>query len=913
MVTCTDLLSTREWRVVLSTDWDVLGPFPIHAREQHYLSPSFPIDLSEPIDLQKRWPSSYADGGDVSWGTARSDEHGNLKVSYPHVRWEQLRATEGWAAMQHHSVLRTSLTMYPPSASEAGAYTRIPRLRVELLQGSYFTIVPADTQGFIPQWYSGNIYAMERSQLQTVDLPIPPTASGATKYDLFISGDYEIRLFGDPRAYNSAFPILSINLQVELDIPELRVVHEPSHDVVCDFVDGFAFGSVLGVGLRSLDGWWSVIGVKLELQGNGLDEARKLLSLRLVDAETSLAPTQTRTVPISITQTGSITTAVTEIPIELLLKQNADTHSSGDVTSIHVVLRVKRLALWTPTECVPIKGTYLFAKSMPTAFLVLPPKARNGENEEAARAPILALHGAGVDIFDQQFWPDSLIRQAHSWVIMPTGRTSWGLDWRGPSAQDAWSTVDGLHDILAGNGSPWAAWSFVKNTKVVLMGHSNGGQGAWYLASRFPDRVLGVVPAAGYIKAQAYVNMAMSRSAHFVDPSLRAILESSFTPDDNDLFMSNLVDTPVLSIHGGDDENVPTWHTRELVSVLKTWNPVAYVTYREDPGKPHWYYTVLKNKQVQAFLDSVLDPGASLQRSRSFTLTVAVPSESGSLHGWRILALEVPGRLARLYVKDNDGAVAIKATNVSVISVDLSEYHIDTLTINGSQITTDLAGSNTAICLVKTLEPGAPRWIVSNTHSSAEIPPQYTRIQSVLNTAAPVVLVIPKKEASPELSVALRIAHDLQKFHKLDSRIDTGDTDLLSLESGNLVVIGGAQTVFVQAQLERLGSPFKYQDGVWTLEGREFDRSSTGMMFLQQHPASERATILFVMSTDQAGLERVARLFPIRTGVSVPDWVVVGAHADRVGAAGIEGAGVWKACKSNAWRWEWNEHMSWLD
>jgi len=26
--------------------------------------------------------------------------------------------------------------------------------------------------------------------------------------------------------------------------------------------------------------------------------------------------------------------------------------------------------------------------------------------------------------------------------------------------------------------------------KVILIGHSNGGQGTWYMASRFPDRVL---------------------------------------------------------------------------------------------------------------------------------------------------------------------------------------------------------------------------------------------------------------------------------------------------------------------------------------------------------------------------------------------------------------------------------------
>jgi hypothetical protein len=170
------------------------------------------------------------------------------------------------------------------------------------------------------------------------------------------------------------------------------------------------------------------------------------------------------------------------------------------------------------------------------------------------------------------------------------------------------------------------------------------------------------------------------RSAHFIDPFLRAILECSFTPDDNDLFLSNLADTPVLVIHGcalhvkltnnihfmlpsGADTNVPTWHSRKAISILKTWAADAIVecvllslvysfmnvsgstSYREDQGQGHWYSSVFRNAQVKAFLDSVLaekrDPP---RRSASFTLTTAVPADTGSLHGWRILSLLSPGR-----------------------------------------------------------------------------------------------------------------------------------------------------------------------------------------------------------------------------------------------------------------------------
>jgi hypothetical protein len=142
------------------------------------------------------------------------------------------------------------------------------------------------------------------------------------------------------------------------------------------------------------------------------------------------------------------------------------------------------------------------------------------------------------------------------------------------------------------------------------------------------------------------------------------------------------VDTPALVIHGyalhvnltnnlrftlpsGADKNVPTWHSREAVSILKTWAADAIVeyvhslhpyfhffyhcygstSYREDQGQGHWYASVFKNVQVKAFLDSVLaekrDPP---RRSPTFTLTTAVPADTGSLHGWRILGLLSPGR-----------------------------------------------------------------------------------------------------------------------------------------------------------------------------------------------------------------------------------------------------------------------------
>ena len=67
-----------------------------------------------------------------------------------------------------------------------------------------------------------------------------------------------------------------------------------------------------------------------------------------------------------------------------------------------------------------------------------------------------------------------------------------GLDWHGPSARDVWDSLDALTTLLesAVYGLPWS-WGIARNTLVLMMGHSNGGQGTWYLSSRYPDRILG--------------------------------------------------------------------------------------------------------------------------------------------------------------------------------------------------------------------------------------------------------------------------------------------------------------------------------------------------------------------------------------------------------------------------------------
>ncbi|KAJ8596145.1 hypothetical protein M405DRAFT_871487, partial [Rhizopogon salebrosus TDB-379] len=864
---------TTEWRVDVSREWDVLGPFPIHAREQHFLSPAFPLDLSQSIDLTRTYPSAYADGGSVSWSKASSDGHGNLKISYPSIRWEQLRATEGWAALQHHSVLRTYFTLHPPDEESTQGFD--PRLRVECLQGAYFAILPGDDTAWTthtPEWHMGNVYALENAPVQFVSLPISPCRDKATRFQVVLGGPYEIRLFGDPLAYNSAHPILSINFTISIDSPPLGtsfhlttpVVHAPAHDVVPDFINGKPFSKTLGIGLRNVDyarvakssvsGWWSVVSAAVP-PCTGF-----VLVVSSPSTATRLAPTQTHVLTLELAiDSGLVPINLTELPIDIVVSPCLDEspYDTVEQRRLRIHVPIRHIPMWTPTSYTAIRATYSVGFNNSTIFLVLPPRLPNDEGEGGPKEPILALHGAGVDIVSQTFWADSLPRQDRAWLVIPSGRTSWGLDWHGPSVADAFTAVTALHDILR---EGFMNWVYPRHTRVVVMGHSNGGQGAWYVASRWPDRVKAVVAAAGYIKSQAYVPWTMSRFTHFIDPALRAILETSLLPDDNDLFLSNLAYTPVLAIHGGMDDNVPPWHTREAVSVLREWNPDADVTYVEEPSKPHWWTEVLKNTRVQAFFDRVhcTPYNAPKTKCHKFTLTVAIPAESGPMRGWQVLALEVPGRLARLEVcEDDEGRINVKASNIRVFSVDFSKVFVNKLVIGGHNISVAHASTSRdagTLWFEQIADGSSTSWKAVDSYVEAFQQP-HGRAQAILSADGGIDIVIPSLNHSPELSVALRIAHSLRTFHLLDARISSAsEVEGGRACDGNMIVIGSTDTLLVKDLLERSQTEWSCEGGTWVLNGKTFDRPSSGLLFLVKKSFSSNM-VLFLQSTDTEGLE----------------------------------------------------------
>ena len=226
--------------------------------------------------------------------------HGRLILDL--LSWASLRATEGWAALQHHAVLRTTLTVHPP-CPDSQPPPVVPNFLVELKGGSFFALVPADVEwkqrhDSVPEWYSGNIYQVDCAPPHLVNLPTVPSAVSPTVYYLYVSGDYEvlsprfsplgntllncdvqIRLFGDPKNGGSETPTLIISVNTRFESSSNVLKHETSYDIAPDFVEGFAFGDALGVGLRCVStSWWTVTAVSIS---NALRDAVSLQFARM--------------------------------------------------------------------------------------------------------------------------------------------------------------------------------------------------------------------------------------------------------------------------------------------------------------------------------------------------------------------------------------------------------------------------------------------------------------------------------------------------------------------------------------------------------------------------------------------------------------------------------------------------------
>lgn len=117
------------------------------------------------------------------------------------------------------------------------------------------------------------------------------------------------------------------------------------------------------------------------------------------------------------------------------------------------------------------------------------------------------------------------------------------------------------------------------------------------------------------------------------------------------------------------------------------------------------------------------------------------------------------------------------------------------------------------------------------------------RMQLILESAAPLILVIPDENRIQELSAALRIAHDLHKFHRIDSEIVLSSEASKrihdnTMSQGNLVIVGDVDASLIQWCFSRQESLFRIDSHPPTLNGQTLDVGGSGESHLFPCPQS---------------------------------------------------------------------------
>ncbi|CAO3591357.1 unnamed protein product [Absidia cylindrospora] len=965
----------------LSTLWHVLGPFPIGMREQDFgADPLEAYGGFNQLEYSKtaRFPSELSHTGDVGWTAVRSVDNVVGPIPFPDVRWEQNDIPFGWSIENYQVWCRGTLKITKQSSvliqlhGVASFYIDQKRYSgdlydykttshwVELEKGTHLleTRLVHDVRVFGggnnkqgPQCqFSITVHPLDYSSNNNTALLLDDTTTAAMATTLFSQ-----RIRNNNNCINTMTATTLLGREMIKDILMPSFLHN------IGFAGKHGALSIHNLTMDTLQ----VVSIRLVFQAyyhtsDVLTVLRPAVLLQRSN-HAMIVSGQQRRIGFSFDLTKNnnneaLFLKATKIHAKVIVSLATPSTTFTLVDDHTIIYSIdwnsssNRLLSSSPIASPVFSYTFLdFDGSVQYAKAKRPRTLDADENKPI----ILALHGAGVDVMKDTFWTNSIDAQESVWVVFPTGRTPWGMDWHGPSMKNAFCSLDGLvkvMDLLFSKSmehhqqsSVDYGWVVVEKSesfsignlnRLIYIGHSNGGQGAWYLATHYPDRAVAVVAAAGYVKIQDYVSYSNWISHSHIDPLLFGMLESAYAEYNNDLYLPNMVGLPILARYGSEDDNVPPLHTRKYIRLLNQYNKSpGLIKGSSVEGKGHWWDSVLNDKEVNTFLKTVTQGGDGGDLSlchgdgslHQFTIITTNPASTGSVRGIQIEQLTIPYRKSSLRgnIETNSNTLTLKSTNVSAFKI----YNRQETTIIIDQTSFHHINTNKSTLFV--LDKDSNKWKIEEKkwpRRGERSRLSYGPVHRLYESCKPLVIVIPSNKHRQSSSthatyhhLALQIAHDWYLYGGGDSMIVPDDHPMVTFEEIDMTVSvtsAAATATTVRDEDDKSPSFFRIYLGVGkenqaitqllNLEenhvdieleksriqvgSRHFDGPGTGILFLCPGSSTNELAVV-VSGLDFEGLELACQLLPRRTGMLVPEWVVTSPLTKEQGLGGILGAG----------------------
>lgn len=539
----------------------------------------------------------------------------------------------------------------------------------------------------------------------------------------------------------------------------------------------------------------------------------------------------------------------------------------------------------------PHKITFLHPGGV-VSYAILRPPSQNAENAvpKNSSLPIfLALHGAGLEADSEEMRSSfTELPDLPAWVLFPTGGTPWsGDDWHTWGSVDVEAAIATIPDWIDRHHWKGPAANI---QRWVVSGHSNGGQGTWYTLLHRPDKVFAAAPISGYSSIQNYVPYTFW---HPADPGRTAIHQAALGSYRHELLLPNAGGIPVFQQHGGADDNVPPYHSRQMSQLIREAG--ANSTYHEIPGMPHWWDGVFTTDPLRHFYKKqVALATVKLETDffdvPGFSLVVINPGDTGPKYGFKITQLQVPGRYGRFDVEVNalTRQCSLRTSNVRMGYIPPSVAKCSQLMIDGRLMDLSTSKHLTEIWIVKSesdewhvkaLEP-ATTPVIFPRHGR-----QLAAMDAILRTQGTFQIV---RHSPATDHIALQISRNLCQYYSADTSVTTDYTSALEA-TGNIISVATGDTLPASfydnhpVHIHKNEIHLRRPDGI-TKVYPYFPKRGLAAVFLRPLPLGRLE--LAVWGADEKSLALAARLVPLIPGSGQPDFVVMD---QSMLAKGLEG------------------------
>jgi len=266
--------------------------------------------------------------------------------------------------------------------------------------------------------------------------------------------------------------------------------------------------------------------------------------------------------------------SIKNIPLKISMKRPI---SKIDTTDISIVIKVDS---FTSTEKIKLnvkklkqnrKETFISDIDSSVQYYAL--RLPNNYSSENEYPLIISLHGAGVKA---EGLVESYRETDKSIIVCPTNRGEYGFDWQEFGRLDFLETFRKIKEKYK-----------INPVKISLTGHSMGGHGTMYIGTLYAHLFSSIVPASGWINFNTYIPQTFQRTNLFDNKNARDNINLLKDGENPLVLLKNLLNVPVLMIHGEKDDNVPVFQSRMFYDNLMANGIKTEIL--EYPEESHWF------------------------------------------------------------------------------------------------------------------------------------------------------------------------------------------------------------------------------------------------------------------------------------------------------------------------------------